>query len=130
MKAPFEMFAEIGLGKHADAPFEKLHLNDKQVRVTVTDTEGSNCAPRPWLTQPKELLPDSKSERLLRAFDYFLISIPVVLIAKVILVIVASKIDESNQNVDIDAVSHLTLFLIKFNSQVRFSSLARRCLGI
>jgi hypothetical protein len=111
---PFANIAELGSGGSSQGPIEKIGLS-KLHQAKSNDDVADNC-----LSDPKELQADAKAEKLAMAYDAFLIGIPVVLILKVILCIVAAQIDRFHVDDDIDSVSHLTIFLTKVNGQVRY----------
>ncbi|EXJ86721.1 hypothetical protein A1O3_03674 [Capronia epimyces CBS 606.96] len=71
-----------------------------------------------WPKQPVPLVPSSKSQLLMWVYDAVLLTVPLILIAKIGLVIGAWKLDRSHRGSDIDLVSSLTIFLIEFNGQM------------
>lgn len=85
----------------------------------VYEMEDKDGLPTNLQVKPQELRADMKTEKLLVAYDCFLCLIPSFLIIKTILCIVASRVDKHNQNIYIDSVSRLTIFLVNFNGQVR-----------
>jgi hypothetical protein len=109
MKSPFDTITEWGHSKSAS--------KDSQFKF-ASPAEDAPGDQRRWLPEPQELEIDAKSRRLLTAFDAFLIAIPILLMVKIVLCMVASVIDRKHQDASIDAVSNLTIFLVKFNSQV------------
>jgi hypothetical protein len=112
-KWPFANIVELGSGGSSQGPIEKIGLS-KLHQAKLNDDVADNC-----LSDPKELQADAKAKKLAIAYDAFLIGIPVVLILKVILCIVAAQIDKFHVDDDIDSVSHLTILLTKVNGQVR-----------
>lgn len=115
VKGPSEAVLDFGFSDHSQASFEKLVLEDAG---PWRSNSSPKVAQEHLLPLPQELRPDRTTRRLATAYDSFLIAIPVILIAKIVLCIVASRIDRWHQNVDLDAVSMLTISLVKFNGQV------------
>jgi hypothetical protein len=105
----------VRLTELAQAPFERIRESNSR---HGSGPEDENVRPQEWFSDPKQLQADAKAEYLASAYDGFLIAIPVVLITKTILCIVASRLDRWHQNVEIGAVTHLTIFLVGFNGQV------------
>ena len=77
--------------------------------------------PRPvstWPQEPVPLVPDKKSSAGSTVYDAVLLAFPLLLIAKIGLVIAAWHIDRDHKGIDVDLVSTLTMFLIKLNDQL------------
>jgi len=71
-----------------------------------------------WPTRPKPLLL-SHTEKVLRAlYDIVLILMPVLLVVKTVLVIVAEHLDRFNTGISIDSASFLSRFLVGVNDQL------------
>lgn len=73
--------------------------------------------PPQWPAEPHPLTADPSTERWLRVFDISLCLIPLGLIAKAILCIIASLLDKENNGPWVDEVHDLTIYLIRFNHQ-------------
>lgn len=86
-------------------------------RQLATHTTSPELPPR-WPAEPHALTPEPATERWLLAFDVALCLVPLALIAKAVLCIVASVIDKGARGYLIDEVHALTLYLIRFNHQV------------
>lgn len=71
-----------------------------------------------WPSQPGTLVEDPRWELMYDLYDSFLIVIAVVLLVKTSLCIYAFDLDKYNRAKFLDAVSPLTLKLIRFNEQV------------
>jgi hypothetical protein len=106
-------------GKLSQAASEKIGLHEdvKSIASLVINVDNQSCSE--WVSCPQELRADSKSRRLMIAYDAFLIAIALVLIVGVMVCIIAFNIDFWAWGVDIEIVSGLTIFLFHFNSQVR-----------
>jgi hypothetical protein len=76
--------------------------------------------PQKWPAEPHPLTADPATERWLKAFDITLCLIPLALITKAILCIIASVLDKYNTGPFVDQVHDLTIYLIRFNHQVSF----------
>jgi hypothetical protein len=110
----FEMAEGAKLSStHSEKTWINAHVRE------VYENEEKREVPAHLLARPQELRADTKTEKFMFAYDCFLCAIPIVLIAKTILCIVASLIDKPHQNIYIDSVSQLTIFLVNFNGQVR-----------
>jgi hypothetical protein len=118
IKHPMASIAALSDGKHSTAAFEKLGL-ESEVRPIPLYELNKDGTPRDWAAEPKHLRADVTSERLMLVFDIFLIAIPAVLIIKIILCLIAYGIDKWKRNISIETVSPLSVFLVKFNEQVR-----------
>ena len=104
-------------------------MGDKEQIVNVTETStpstptDTNKQPEiqqhaAWPTDPTPLAADKTSQFWMNVYDGLLCFIPVVLIAKVILVVVISQKDKAHHGIDIEFVSKATTFLVEFNGQV------------
>ncbi|EHY53653.1 hypothetical protein HRR83_003866 [Exophiala dermatitidis] len=71
-----------------------------------------------WPREPVPLVPDTKGKMFMWIYDGVLLAVPLLLIAKIGLVIGAWRLDRSHRGNDIDLVSKLTTFLIEFNGQM------------
>ncbi|OAP55757.1 hypothetical protein AYL99_09909 [Fonsecaea erecta] len=71
-----------------------------------------------WPKEPVPLVPDTKDQMFMSVYDGILLAVPLVLIAKIGLVIGAWKLDRQHRGDEIDLVSKLTTFLIEFNGQM------------
>lgn len=106
-------------GETGGTPFSKT---ESHARIQEVYEMGEKVEmPTNTLSEPQELRADAKTEKFLVAYDCSLCAIPIVLIVKTILCIVASRIDKDNQNIYIDSVSQLAIFLVSFNGQVKYS---------
>lgn len=74
-----------------------------------------------WPAEPHALAPEPAKARWTLAYDIALCVVPLALIAKAVLCIVASVIDKGNSGYEVDMVSNLTRYLIRFNQQVYYS---------
>lgn len=109
---------------------ESLHKEHVQIELTelITDDasdqhvlrSSGNALPDQCPADPVPLKPSASYDFLMDAYDFLLCLIPLVLIAKVILCIVASIKDRHHHGAEVDLVSRLTTLLISFNSQVPF----------
>ncbi|KAK5084761.1 hypothetical protein LTR05_005839 [Lithohypha guttulata] len=86
------------------------------------DSEHSQAAVVPtaaaWPTQPKPLVLSKWERNLWLAYDIFLVFMPVALIVKTGLVILAWKLDSGNSGSYFDQASQLSWYLVSFNSQL------------
>ncbi|KIX97439.1 uncharacterized protein Z520_06891 [Fonsecaea multimorphosa CBS 102226] len=71
-----------------------------------------------WPKEPVPLVPDAKAQMFMWLYDGILLAVPLVLVAKIGLVIGAWKLDRQHRGNEIDLVSALTTFLIEFNGQM------------
>ncbi|EXJ74575.1 uncharacterized protein A1O5_02871 [Cladophialophora psammophila CBS 110553] len=71
-----------------------------------------------WPKDPVPLVPDTKDRIFMWLYDGILLAVPLVLVAKIGLVIGAWKLDRQHRGDEIDLVSRLTTFLIEFNGQM------------
>ena len=84
--------------------------------------------PPQWPAEPHPLTADPTTERWLKVFDITLCLIPLALIAKAILCIIASVLDKDNSGPYVDEVHDLTIYLIRFNHQVSPSTSSLDCM--
>lgn len=91
-----------------------LHPSSHQNPTHTTVPE----LPHQWPAEPVPLTPEPTTERWLLAYDIALCVIPLALIAKAVMCIVASVIDKKNTGWDVDKVHALTIYLLKFNHQL------------
>src|ERR1700712_4346604 len=111
---PQQNYSEMAKGGElSGTPSEKTGPNTRVHEVYENEEKGE--IPTHLLAGPQELRADTKTEKFMLAYDCFLCAIPIVLIVKIILCIVASRIDKAHQNIYIDSVSQLTIFLVNFN---------------
>ena len=104
----------------------------KEAAINVAEVQGStdpqhdaNAPPASpphlastWPQEPVPLVPDKKSSMWMTLFDTVLLGLPILLIAKIGLVIGAWHVDREHHGTDIDLVSVLTTFLIELNGQL------------
>jgi hypothetical protein len=94
----------------------EFSIYSQEVRNDGSSTNGGDH--QHLVADPQKLRANTSTERMMIAFDVFLALIPIVLVVKAILVIIAAQKDRWHRNVDIGSVTELTTFLIKFNGQV------------
>lgn len=119
LKRPLESVAALSDGRHASTAFEKIGLQDTVQSLPDSQADTSHNT---GVADPRPLEPDSKAAMISLAYDIFLMAIPLFLLTKASLCVVAYNIDLWTRNADITLVSKLTIFLVNFNSQVCFSS--------
>ncbi|KAK5080394.1 hypothetical protein LTR05_008643 [Lithohypha guttulata] len=108
--------------------YEMLDRKDPPVTVRSIEDENEGSQdlysntlayqPHDWPTEPGRLQEDHQYEFMMNAYDAFLCFIPLFLIAKTTLCIVAWSWDRENTGYYFDQISLLTTFLIEFNEQV------------
>lgn len=108
------------------------HKQSPRIVVESTEVPLASHSPEPayhekptdslpaesWPKEPVPLVPDNKDKIFMWLYDAVLLAVPLVLIAKIGLVIGAWKLDRPHRGNEIDLVSHLTTFLIEFNGQM------------
>ncbi|OQV09915.1 hypothetical protein CLAIMM_13989 [Cladophialophora immunda] len=96
---------ELPSSSHSQQPIHP----EKQAEIPVASS---------WPKEPVPLVPDTKDQMFMWLYDGILLAVPLVLIAKIGLVIGAWKLDRQHRGNEIDLVSALTTFLIEFNGQM------------
>jgi hypothetical protein len=94
----------------------------QDVQIHLTELTPEQASDRQILHQaePQPFTNEPLVDRFLDAYDVILCLVPLLLIAKIILVIVVWRGDRSSAGYFVDEVSLLTAFLVQFNGQVRF----------
>jgi len=103
----------------------RVRIGEIFPRSAPADSEslhsGVNQHIAPWPRQPQPLEESRLARSLNTAYDIALCSAPLLLIAKIGLVIYAHHLDKFVPDVISPPPSPYTTYLIRFNSQVRFS---------
>jgi hypothetical protein len=94
-----------------------------ELRTQSIDSNGNRIGiakPAEWPTEPIPLIPNKTDAIVMTIYDGFLIVAPVFLLVKAGLCIIAERIESHRYNSGplIDQGTSLTIFLIRFNSQV------------
>ena len=98
------------------------YASDQPIHQQYSTDSLQPDLPQKWPAEPHPLTADPATERWLKAFDITLCLIPLALIAKAILCIIASVLDKDRTGPFVDQVHDLTIYLIRFNHQVSFLS--------
>lgn len=96
------------------------YASDRPINQQYTTDSIHPELPQKWPAEPHPLTADPATERWLKAFDITLCLIPLALIAKAILCIIASVLDKDRIGPFVDQVHDLTIYLVRFNHQVSF----------
>jgi hypothetical protein len=94
------------------------YASDRPIYQQYTADSLQPELPQKWPAEPHPLTADPATERWLKVFDITLCLIPLALIAKAILCIIASVLDKEMTGPFVDQVHDLTIYLIRFNHQV------------
>ena len=109
---------------------ENVELSTVEVRPksgSGNDSITDGIVPPQWPSQPRPLTAAPVAEHTLDVFDGILCAIPLLLIAKIALILVAFRKDRGATGYFADTASSMTVYLIKFNHQV---SLVDRALAV
>ncbi|OAL23163.1 hypothetical protein AYO20_11031 [Fonsecaea nubica] len=98
---------ELPSSSHSQQPINP----EKQAEIPIPVASS-------WPKEPVPLVPDTKNRLFMGLYDGVLLAVPLILVAKIGLVIGAWKLDRRHRGDEVDLVSGLTTFLIEFNGQM------------
>lgn len=96
-----------------------VQVGSSEIPSPTASTHSNNVlTAQAWPTKPKPLLPSKKENFCLAVYDLILIILPIALIVKTGLIILAHKLDETHTGSRFDQATALSRYLVAFNSQL------------